>query len=120
MDTEDVRLPTDVWVGALLRRVQAGGAFAMVLARGDAERGDVVVKLLRRDGAVRLLGRRYAGDGRRVFADLIAGGFAAAERDADAWLDKARARDPDLWIVEIADRDGRHFLTEPVEPAGDS
>jgi len=23
--------------------------------------------------------------------------------------------DPDIWVVEIDDRQGRHFLTEPVE-----
>jgi len=25
--------------------------------------------------------------------------------------------DPDIWIVEIEDREGRHFLTEPIEAA---
>jgi hypothetical protein len=28
---------------------------------------------------------------------------------------RARSRDADLWIVEIEDRQGRHFLTEPTD-----
>ncbi len=35
--------------------------------------------------------------------------------DVRAGLERAVRVDPDLWIVEIEDREGRHFLTEPVE-----
>jgi hypothetical protein len=32
----------------------------------------------------------------------------------DALIAKRRSADRDLWVIEIEDRDGRHFLTEPM------
>jgi hypothetical protein len=37
------------------------------------------------------------------------------EPELDRYIERALRIDPDLWVVEIDDRDGRHFLTEPVE-----
>ena len=41
----DLLLSTDVWVGALIRRAQAGGAFATVVRKGDERGGTVLVKV---------------------------------------------------------------------------
>jgi hypothetical protein len=79
-------LSSDLWVAALIRRVEQGGAFAVVARKGDPRAGAVLVKLLnRRDGWTRL------------------------------YVERSRRIDPDLWVVEIDDVKGRHFLTEPVE-----
>lgn len=106
-------LSSDVWVSALIRRAEKEGAFAMVLKKGDARAGAVLVKALdRRAGAPRLYAEALSGEGERVWMQPRPG---ADEAELDAYAERARARDPDLWVVEIDDTQGRHFLTEPVE-----
>ncbi len=106
-------LSTDIWVGALIRRAEIGGGFAVVLRKGDARAGAVLVKALdRRENTARLYAEATRGDGERVWMQPTA---ATAEADIDAYIERATRFDPDLWVVEIDDRDGRHFLTEAVE-----
>ncbi len=108
-----MRLSTDVWVAALIRRAELGGAFAMIAHKGDARGGTVLVKVynpLAR--AARLYAEAVRGEGERIWMPPIA---STEERDIDAYVERQRGRDPDLWLVEIEDREGRHFLTEPVE-----
>lgn len=109
------RLPTKLWVDALIRRVQVGGAAAFVVQEGDEERGDVLVKVARLDGTAAVYSPTMNMEGERIFIDLRVQGIGPDETDIDAYVRKARERDRDLWVVEIEDRDGRHFLTEPVE-----
>lgn len=106
-------LSTDVWVGALIRRAELAGAFAMVVRKGDPRAGAVLVKVLgRKEGTVRLYASAIRGDGETVWMQPVA---AQAEPDLDAYVERSRRVDPDLWVVEIDDAEGRHFLTEPVE-----
>jgi len=107
------RLSTDVWVGALIRRAELGGAFAMVARKGDAKAGAVLVKAVnRRAGTTHLYTEATRGDGERVWMEPAA---SNDERELDAYAARAAGVDPDLWVVEIEDQDGRHFLTEPVQ-----
>jgi hypothetical protein len=106
-------LSTDVWVGALIRRAELGGAFAMVARKGDPRAGAVLVKTLnRRDGISLLYAEAFRGDGERVWMNPTA---SHDEPDLDRYIERAVRVDPDLWVVEIEDKEGRHFLTEPVE-----
>jgi hypothetical protein len=106
-------LSTDIWVGALIRRVELAGAFAVVARKGDLRAGSVLVKTLNRcDGLTRLYAEATRGDGERVWMRPVASDL---EADIDRYVERALRVDPDLWVVEIDDREGRHFLTEPVE-----
>jgi hypothetical protein len=106
-------LSTDLWVGALIRRAELGGAFAVVVKKGDPRAGSVLVKTFDRlNGVSRLYAEAVRGDGERVWMNPTA---SEAEPDLDRYIERARRVDPDLWVVEIEDREGRHFLTEPVE-----
>jgi hypothetical protein len=106
-------LSTDIWVAALIRRAELAGAFAMVLRKGDARAGAVLVKLVnRRAGTTRLLAEATRGDGERVWMRPVR---AAEEQDLDAYVERTVKIDPDVWVVEIEDNQGRHFLVEPVE-----
>lgn len=106
-------LSTDVWVGALIRRAELEGAFAAVLRKGNPRAGAVLVKAVdRRAGTARLYAEATRGDGERVWMRPVR---SEAEADLDAYAERQARYDPDLWVVEIDDREGRHFLTEPVD-----
>ena len=106
-------LSTDVWVGALIRRAEQGGAFAAVLRKGDPRAGAVLVKVLaRRQGSARLYASALRGEGERVWMEPAP---SRSEAELDAYAERSRRIDPDLWVVEIDDAEGRHFLTEAVE-----
>jgi hypothetical protein len=108
-----MRLSTDVWVSALIRRAELAGAFPAVIRKGDPRGGAVLVKVLdRRAGRADLYAEAVRGEGERVWMRPVT---AAGEAELDAYAERALTFDPDLWIVEIDDPQGRHFLTEPVE-----
>ena len=109
------RLPTHLWADALVRRALNSGAAAFIVQRGDASRGDVLVKVAELNGQARLYGPAMAMDGSRVFMDYAVQGIGPEETEMDSYISRARSRDRDLWVIEVEDRDGRRFLTEPVE-----
>lgn len=85
----------------------------MVLRKGDARAGTVLVKVIdRRDRSARLYAEAFRGDGERVWMQPVK---ADTEAELDAYVERQVGRDPDLWLVEIDDAEGRHFLTEAVE-----
>ena len=108
-------LATDIWVGALIRRAEQGGAFAFVVCEGAPLAGAVLGKVRNRaEGTTRLYAEATRMDGEPVWMQPAR---SDQEPDLDRYIERAVRIDPDLWVVEIEDRQGRHFLTEPVEPA---
>jgi len=106
-------LSTDIWVSALIRRAELAGAFAMVIRKGDTRAGAVLVKVLNRPkGTATLYAEATRLDGERVWMQPAR---SDREPELDAYVERAVRVDPDIWVVEIDDRQGRHFLTEPVE-----
>ena len=104
---------SDIWVAALIRRAELGGAFAVVVRKGDARAGSVLIKVLSRSqGTARLYAEATRGDGEKVW---MRPALSEQEAELDAYVARTVRVDPDIWVVEIDDRDGRHFLTEPVE-----
>ena len=106
-------LSTDIWVSALIRRAELAGAFGRVSRKGDARAGAVLVKALNRpQGVAHLYAEATRRDGERVWMQPVR---SDQETDLDAYVERAVHVDPDVWVVEIDDRQGRHFLTEPVD-----
>ncbi|MES1156188.1 MAG: DUF1491 family protein [Alphaproteobacteria bacterium] len=110
-----MELKTEIWVQALMRRAAIGGAFATVARRGDRDAGAVLVKIATLDGRARLYAPALKGEGETVWLNLSAGSLGDAESAVDAYARKRADGDPDLWVVEIEDRHGRNFLTEPID-----
>ena len=106
-------IASDVWVSALIRRAELAGANAVVVRRGDARAGSVIVKVY--DSSTRqarLYSEAFGPDGDRLWMQPVTSEF---ESELDAYVERQRGYDPDLWVVEIEDRQGRHFLTETVQ-----
>ncbi len=103
------RLASGIWVSAYLRRLQALGIPAYVIARGDDTAGAVLVKLALMDGTARAYTRSFDLESdTRIWQVLVEGG----ERDVDAAITRQRSFDPDLWVIEVEDARGRDLLAE--------
>ena len=107
-----MRLRSDIWVAAYLRRRLVEGASAVLGRRGTAEAGAIFVKIDRLDGRSALYGpapQSLATD-MELGADRLFVRMHEEEwidsHDADKRLEREVAFDPDLWIVEVEDRDG--------------
>jgi hypothetical protein len=97
-------LSTDIWVGALIRRVELAGSFAYLARKGDPRAGAVILKVLNL--------RTYETWFYRPETDDLWRRVANAD---DSYIERQVRYDPDLWVVEIEDVEGRTFLTEKVE-----
>ena len=106
-----MRIKSEIWVKAYLRRCAGEGIPCVVVRRGDADAGVIFVKVSRLDGTATLFGPAFAGlaaDGADRQWTLVA--VAAADADVEARLARESRLDPDLWVVESEDRQGRHCL----------
>jgi len=114
-----MRLKSDIWVAAYLRRCQVEGSPAVLRRRGAEEAGAIFVKVSRLDGTADLYGPApqsvfdEARPSERAFSPALKG-LPLPEADVEGYLTKQLRFDPDLWIVEVEDRDGRHFLDHLV------
>lgn len=109
-----MRLRSDIWVSAYLRRCAVEGAYATLRRRGAAEAGAIFVVVDRLDGAAALFGPAPQASfdetaGERFWTRMHAEEWSTPAEIQDR-LSKELKFDPDLWIVDVDDRAGRHFL----------
>lgn len=103
------RLASGIWVSAYLRRLQALGIPAYVIARGDDTAGAVLVKLALMNGTARAYTRSFDLESNtRIWQVLVEG----PESEVDAAIARQRGFDPDLWVIEVEDARGRDTLAE--------
>jgi hypothetical protein len=110
-----MRLRSDVWVMALIRRVNGEGDFAAIERKGAAEAGAIFIKVEPRDRSCKLYGPapsvliQSSDSGDRYFVpvrpDSIADPLQARE-----YLDKEMRFDSDLWIVGIESDCGENYF----------
>lgn len=99
-----MRVTTDLWASALIRRVFTTSGFAAVIERGAAEAGAVFILTRDRMGATTLYGPapQTSYDDARPDERF----FSLLQADADdaavaARLAKEKRFDPDIWVIEI-------------------
>jgi len=106
-----MRVTSEFFVAALVRRVFSGGGFAAVIRKGSPEAGAIFITVRRRDGTVALYGpapQSGYGEGPsdRRFICL------AEDLDDDAIsqrIERETRFDTDVWFVEL----------DAGQPAGD-
>ena len=93
------RLQSSVLVSALIKRAEAEGGFAVVVAKGDSSAGSILVILVERGGKARFLERVLQPKGSYAWQD--GGEVVVNDEEAKKFLAKRRKFDPDLWILEL-------------------
>jgi len=110
-----MRLKSELWVKAYLRRCTLEGAAALLERRGDSDAGAIYIKVSHLDGRAGLFGPAPASlgakDNERRWQSCLATP-TAAEAEVDGYLARQLTFDPDLWIIVVEDRQGRHFLED--------
>ena len=105
------RLKTDMLVGAVLRQASAELIDCVMLRRGNAEAGAILLHIDALDGRHQLLARSLDFDGNYSWRPVLAG------EDGDGWVtgDALEARlaremdiDPDAFVLAVQDRQARN------------
>ncbi|UAK24643.1 DUF1491 family protein [Sphingomonas nostoxanthinifaciens] len=105
------RLSAGMLVSALIRRTEAAGGSAMVLARGDATAGVLLIQLAERGVPGALLERVLDPTGTYRWTPT----GPADSGDRTDYIARRRQRDPDLWVVELDAADARTIVDEVTE-----
>lgn len=111
----EARLKSEFWVKAQLRLCDLNNLPAVIARRGDADAGQVLVKVVKSRSDCDLLVQRYDDDGKRVWTVATTG----MEFDCDAYIAREADIDPDLWVLEIEDSKGTYLPDgeQPKRPA---
>lgn len=102
------RLPSGVVASALLRRVNDAGGFGVVLARGHAEAGAILIVASENGGPERLLERGLGPTGSPALID------STPAEDIDGYWRRRRQRDPDLWVLALDVAQAERFAAETM------
>ena len=105
------RLKSRFLVDLLLRRTEAAGGFATVLAKGDENSGIILVQCSDRGQPGPLLERRFGADGHYIWEAVGPSDPNDGESRAN-YQDRRRKAVPDLWLVELDIADAPRLVAE--------
>jgi hypothetical protein len=110
-----MRLRSEIWVQAYMRRIRAAGAAGYVMRRGDPHAGAILICVSSPTGTVLFTPAPNPGLDQtdRRWRRRIAQALQETP-DIAARLEREASIDPDIWVLEIEDRDGRHFLEDEL------
>jgi hypothetical protein len=105
------RLKSRFLVDLLLRRTEAAGGFAAVLASGDENSGIILVQCSERGEPGPLLERRFSPTGHYIWEAVGPTDPKDGESRAN-YQDRRRKADPDLWLIELDIADAPQLVAE--------
>ena len=104
------RLTSRFLVDLLLRRAQAAGGFAAVVAAGDDRAGAILIECADRGQPGPFLERRFSLSGEYIWEAV---GPADGQGESRAnYCERRRSADPDLWIIELDIADAPRLVAE--------
>ena len=113
---DEARLPAQLEVGALLRRVQGEGGFAAVLRKGEADAGTILVVLVENGADARVFERMPSLEGARSWT-LVKQEDTENKENISEYLAQRGIYDADLWIIELDIANGERFIGLIPPPA---
>jgi hypothetical protein len=107
------RVTSAVMVSALVRRVNQEGGSAMILAKGDATSGGILLLTLEKGANPRFFERSVGPDGEPA---LLPSGPSLIEDDnaTTHYWRRRRERDSDLWVIELDIAQAERFAAETM------
>ena len=90
------RIASSVLAGALIRKAQAEGGFAAVLAKGDPTSGAILLILTEKGANPRVLERLLQADGSYSWGQPV-----EKEEEVPGFVARRQRFDPDLWVIEL-------------------
>lgn len=106
-----MRFKSRFLVDLLLRRTEAAGGFAAIVAKGDDMSGTILVQCRDRGEPGPLLERRFSADGTYIWEAVGPSDPKDGESGAN-YRERRRKADPDLWIVELDIADAARLVAE--------
>ena len=114
-----MRLRSEIWVHAYMRRAQAEGCAAYVVRRGDPHAGAILICIAGTAGTSLFTPvPADEPDGERAWRERVAAAPESAAQVA-RHVEKEASFDPDIWVIEIEDRDNRNFLGDWLKSDAD-
>ena len=95
----EARVKTGLWIQMALRLGDLAGRPGVVVRRGDADAGGVLVVLRGRSG-VTVLSQIRTAEGEAAWLRAT-GPDAVEEHAADTYIERQLRFDPDLWVIEF-------------------
>ena len=112
-----MRVKSEIWVKAYLRRCMSEGLYGYIASRGDDFAGAIYIHIDDLEGSHWLYGPAPAGleessQDRRwtsCFADA-----PVSSQKVETYIEQQKKYDPDLWVIELEDKQARHFLGDEL------
>lgn len=112
----EARLPAHVEALGLIRQVQAQGGFGMVIHKGEADAGTIIVVLTENGTNSRIYERMPQLDGSRIWS-LTKIQDTDKSQEFGEYLTRRASQDSDCWIVELDIADGERLIGLSPPPA---